>query len=122
MRFTSLQRLKLGQRFEISAIEVADVLHAVTHHGKTRQSQTEGEAGVLFGVNTAVAQNVGVDHAAGAKLQPAGVLAGGAALAAADLTVDVKLKAGLDEGEKSGTESDLNVTSEHLLPDGGYDD
>ena len=50
-----------------------------------------------------------MDHATGAQLQPAAVLAGGAALAAADLAADIQLEAGFHEGEEAGTQADLQA-------------
>lgn len=57
-------------------------------------------------------------HAAGAKLKPAGILAGGAALAAADKALDIKLEAGLDEREEAGrrrTVTSFWKTSESIV-------
>ena len=96
---------ELRKRLQAAAVQVADILDAVLHHRESGQAQTEREAGVLFGVDAALFEHLGVDHAAGAQLQPAGVVAGGAAcLTAADQAGDIQLKAGFDEGEKSGAQ------------------
>ena len=53
-------------------------------------------------------------HAAGAKLKPAGILAGGAALAAADKALDIKLEAGLNEREEAGAQAHRDILLENL--------
>ena len=110
----SLNRFELRECLKAARVEVTDILNAVFHHSKSGKTETECKARVLLGVNAALTENVGMNHTAGAKLKPARVLAGGTALTAANLTVDVKLEAGLDEGEEAGAKSDLNVTLEHL--------
>ena len=53
-------------------------------------------------------------HAAGAKLKPAGILAGGAALAAADKALDIKLEAGLDERKEAGAQAHRDILLKDL--------
>ena len=105
---------ELRERLEVTRIEITDILNAILHHSKSGKTETEGKAGVLLGIDAACRKHVGVDHTAGTKLEPARILAGGAALTAAYLAVDIKLKAGLDEREKSRAKSYLDVTLEDL--------
>ena len=69
-------------------------------------------------VSIAELEDIGVNHAAGAKLEPAGILARGAALAAAYKALDIKLKARLDEREKARTQPDGDILLEHLREHG----
>ena len=61
-------------------------------------------------------------HTAGAKLEPAAVLAGGASLAAADKAVYVKLKSGLHKREKSRTQADLYIALKYLRKHGLHEE
>ena len=110
----SLNRFELRKCLEVTRVEVTDILDTVFHHSKSGETETECKARILLGINATLFENVGVNHTAGTKLKPARVLAGGTAVTAANLTVDIKLKAGLDEGEEAGTKSYLNVTLEDL--------
>ena len=79
--------VELREHLQIAAVEVADIFDAVAHHGKAGEAETKREAGVFIGVDAAGAQHVRVNHTARAKLNPTGTVAGGAALAAADVPV-----------------------------------
>ena len=60
-------------------------------------------------------ENLGVDHAGAQDLDPALALAGGAALAAALVALDVHLAAGLGEGEVVRAEAGDGALAVELL-------
>jgi hypothetical protein len=96
---------------------VADVGDAVLDHGDALDAHAEGEAGDLFGVVGVIGgvelsaffgdrgEDGGVDHAAAEELDPAGVLALAAALAAAEDAGDLDVGGGFGEGEEAGEEA-----------------
>ena len=110
----SLNRFELRKCLEVTRVEVTDILNTVFHHSKSCETETKRKARILLGINATLFENVGVNHTAGTKLKPARVLAGGTAVTTANLTVDVKLKAGLDEGEEAGTQTNLNILLKYL--------
>ena len=110
--------VELREHLQIAAVEVADIFDAVAHHGKAGEAETKREAGVFIGVDAAGAQHVRVNHTARAKLNPAGTVAGGAALAAADVAADVKLKARLNEREEARAQANLYVLLKDLRKHG----
>ena len=83
-------------------------------HGHALHAHAEGEARVALGVVVDEVVQGGVDHAGAHDLQPAGVLARAAALAAAELAVDVDLDAGLGEREEVRPDADAAVRPEEL--------
>ncbi len=93
----------------------ADVVGLVLEHGHALDAESEGEAGVLLAVDAAVLEHVGIDHAAAEDLDPAGVLAERAALAAADVARHVHLRRRLGEGEEGGAQADAGLLAEELL-------
>ncbi len=97
-----------------------DVVDAVAHHHKAVQTQAEGETVVLLGVDTAVAQNVGVGHAAGEKFHPAGVLTDFAALTPADKALDIQLETRLNKGEKSRTQAYFHIPFKDFTQEGFF--
>ena len=103
---------ELLQESKIAALQVADVVDAVAHHGQARQAQAEGEAVPLFRVDAAHAQHVGVHQAAAQQLHPAALLADRAAGAAADQALDVQLEARFDEREKAGPQPHRDLALE----------
>src|SRR3569833_853395 len=60
---------------QIAVEEVAQVRQAVFEHGDAVESHAPGEALIFVGVDAAVAQHIGVDHAAAENLQPVLALA-----------------------------------------------
>ena len=115
--------LELLQEAQIVLGHQADVVDAVLEHGNTLDADAESKAGIDLGVDVAVAQNLLMHHAGTQDLNPAGVLAQRAALAAAGKTGDVNLNAGLGEreiaraqtGPDAFTEQFLNELVEHTL-------
>ena len=87
-------------------------------HGEAFQTHAEGEAGILVRINAAVAQHLGVHHAGAQHLDPTLALAGGAALAAALVALDVHLAGRLREGEVVGTEAGDGAGAVDGLDDG----
>ena len=102
---------ELAHYFERAAVQVTNIFNTVLHHCESGQTQTKREAGVLLGVDTALFEHLGMDHAAGAQLQPTAVIAGRAAgLAAADQTGNIQFKAGFYEREEARTQTYLDVS------------
>ena len=118
---------ELFQKAHVSAVEVAYVGDAVLDHGDALDTHAEGEAGDLFGVVGVVVgvgfaalfgysgEDGGVDHAAAEELDPAGVLALAAALAAAEDAGDLDVGGWFGEGEEAGEETGFDVAAEEGL-------
>lgn len=105
--------LELLQKAQIVVPELANIGDAVFEHGDPFWPHAEGETGVNFGIVAAVAQDVGMDHAAAENFQPAGVFAHLTALAVAEEAGYVHLGAGFGEGEVAGAEAGLPVGTKH---------
>lgn len=110
--FSSISELL--HKADVAALEMADVIDAVPHHNEPVQAEAEGEPGPLVGVNAAVPQHIGMHQPAWKELHPSALLADAAALPLADEAVDIKLEAGLHEGEVSRTEADGHFAAEYL--------
>ena len=67
--------LKLLQEIQIIIKKQAQIVDAVAQHGKAVEADAEGEAGVAFGVDVHILQDIGVYHAAAADFQPFAVVA-----------------------------------------------
>ena len=74
--------MELLEELQVVLEHQTDVVDAVLQHGDTLDADAESEAGVLVRVDVAVLQHLAVDDTAAEDLDPAGVLAQGAALAA----------------------------------------
>ena len=96
--------VELLEELQVVLKHQADVVDAVLQHGDALDANAEGEAGILIRVNVAVLQHLAVDDAAAQHLDPAGVLAQGAALAVALEAAHVHLDARLSEGEVGGAQ------------------
>ena len=79
--------------------EEAEVVDAVLQVGDALNTHAESVAGINLGINAALVEYVGVDHATAKDLDPACVLAEATTLATADEARDVHLGAGLGEWE-----------------------
>ena len=110
--------VELLEELQVVLKHQADVVDAVLQHGDALDADAEGETGVLVRVDVAVLEDFAVDDAAAQHLDPAGVLAQGAALAAALKAADIDLHAGLGEGEVRGTQAGAGVLAEQLLHKG----
>ena len=87
----------------------------VLEHCDSFDTQTECETGVNFGIDAAVAEYVGVNHAGTQNFDPAFALAETAALTAAYEAGNVNFCGGFGEGEVVGTETDFGLFAEHTL-------
>ena len=84
----------------------------MAHEGESVESEPEGESGPLLAVEPHVAKDIGVDHAAAAEFEPAGVRTGAAAGALTEHTVDVVLGRGLGEREVGGAQARVDGPAE----------
>src|SRR5690348_1489788 len=107
--FMGRASLELAQEAQVVVVVHADVVDAVAQHAQSLHADAEGPAGVALRVDLAGLEHVRVHHAAAQHLQPAGVLAHPAALAAAEHAADVHLRAGFHEGEVRRPEAQLEV-------------
>src|SRR6185436_1902590 len=73
-----MTRSELLQNPQIVLEQRPDVRHVVLDHGHAIESQAEGEAAPLLGVDADVAQHLRVNHPAAEDLHPAGLRAGAA--------------------------------------------
>src|SRR5206468_2951871 len=73
--------LELLQKAEVALVVVLDVVDAVPEHGHALEAHAEGEARVLLAVDADVREDLGIDDAAAADLDPASLLADAAAAA-----------------------------------------
>ncbi|KAG1647761.1 hypothetical protein GQR58_030342 [Nymphon striatum] len=99
-----------GAEADVVVHEFTDVVELVAHNGQAVDAETEGKALPDLGVNAAVAEHVGVHHAAAAKFKPAAVGA-----------TDVELCGRLGEREVRRTKAALDVGAKerlHELVDG----
>src|SRR5665647_549429 len=106
---------ELPQEADVVVVEQAQVGDAVLEHRHALDAQAEGEAAVLLGVVIDELVGCRVDHAGAHDLEPAGVLAGAAALAAAELAAHVDLDARLGEREEVRAHTDGALAAEELL-------
>ena len=95
-------------------MEQTNVVNTVTHHNKSVKTDIYVKSGILIGVKSRSAENVGMRSAAGHYLDPAYVLTNAASLSAANKASHVYLKSGLNEREKSCSHTNGNVLTEHL--------
>src|SRR5947209_3665731 len=93
---------KLIEDSDVVFDEQTDVSYAVFAHGYAFDAEAEGPAAVLFGVDVAGFEDVGVDHAAAAELDPLLLV----------FEPDVDLGRGLGEGEETGAEADAGLWAE----------
>ena len=81
--FSPLLFVELLEELQIVLEHQTNVVDAILQHGDTLDADAEGKAGVLIRIDVAVFQHLAVNNAAAQNLDPAGVLAQGAALAVA---------------------------------------
>src|SRR3954454_10774333 len=93
--------LELSEDAEVVLPERTQVRQAVPEHGDALDAEPECEALVLVGIDADVPEDVGVDPAGAAHLDPARVLARRASVAAADEARHVELDRRLGEREKT---------------------
>src|SRR5215470_11342273 len=90
---------KLLQEPDVIFVQQSDVIHFVHQSAQSIQTQSEREAGELFGIDRDGAQHVRVDHSRPAHLDPAGAFADTTAPASALEAGVVDLRAWFDERE-----------------------
>ena len=105
---------ELPEEPEVVLPEHADVREAVAEHGDPLEPAAEREAGDLLRVVADVLEDVRVDDAGAAHLDPAGVPADAAALAAAEEARDVGLDRRLGEREVARPDADLALRAVEL--------
>ena len=103
---------KLLQKPHIIAPEITDVANVPAHHGDAFRSHAKGKSTVDFRIITAIPQNVRVNHSASQDLQPAGVLADCAALAAAQETFHIHFRGWFSKGEVGWAETGADILAE----------
>src|SRR6185503_17887239 len=81
-------RSKLAQEAQVVGVEVSEVFDAVAQHRDALDAEARGEAGVAVRVIADAAQDVRVNHAGAADLQPALTATGATTLAVADAAVN----------------------------------
>ena len=92
-------RSELREEADVVLQEGAHVRNGVAHLRQPVDAEPEGEARPDVGVDPDGGEDGGVDHAAAAELDPAGVRARAAPFAQADGAGDLVLGRGLGEGE-----------------------
>src|SRR5208337_3854828 len=85
-----------------------NVIDVILQHGEAVDPQSKCPTRVLFGIDAAVAQHQGMNHAATHDLDPAAFFAHPATFAAAKDTTDGYLAARFGKGEKAGLEARAN--------------
>ena len=103
-------------------MEQTDIIHTVTHHNQSVETDVHIETGVLIGIKTCGAQYIGMRRSAGHYLDPAYMLADAAAFSATHLALHVDLESGLHEGEESRSHTYGNVSAENLTQYALYQD
>ena len=97
--------LELIQEPQVVFVEQADVGDAVFAHSEAFDAEAEGPAGVFFAVDADGVEDVGVNHAAAAHLDPA-FFAGFVG------QKQIDLGAWFGEGEEAGAEPPFGVAAE----------
>src|ERR671916_683431 len=80
---TPCVRLELFKESQIAAQEPANIVDIELIDRDTLDAEAAGEAAEFLGIVAAVSQHAGVDHAAAAQLEPAGVFTDATAVALA---------------------------------------
>src|SRR5262245_2784806 len=112
--------LELTQHAQVVLPERAQVGEAVTEHRDALDAEPEREPGPHLRVVADVAEDVGVDDARPAHLDPAGVLAHGTADAVAEEARDVELHRRLREREVARAHAHLAVRPEERTEEGQH--
>src|SRR5688500_10631630 len=94
---------------------MTDIRNPVPQHRDPVYPESECESRVLLRIPARLLEHVGIHAAAAAYFDPAGLLAGAAPLALAEIAGHVHLGGGPGEGEIAGTETQLGVGAEHVL-------
>src|SRR5215467_11254508 len=98
----------MGEPAHVGLEEWAKIRHAVFEHGDAIDPQAPSEALILVGIEPAIAQHVGMHHAAAENLHPLIALAE-SDLALVALTLDVELNRRLRERKERRTKTHLDL-------------
>src|SRR5947209_13118721 len=90
---------KLIQEPHVIREEIADIVNAILAHRHPVRAHAEGKAAEDGRIVVPVGQHARMDHAGSHDLEPAGLFADAASLAAADGAAHVYFDAWLGEGE-----------------------
>src|SRR5581483_10559318 len=88
------ERSKLLEEAHVVLNEETDIAYPVFPHRDSFDAEAEGPAGIEFGVDADGFEDVGVNHAAAAELDPLALV----------LEPDIHLGRWLGEGEEAGAE------------------
>src|SRR6267142_4514813 len=94
--------LELLQKPQIVLDKMPNVVDAVLSHGDAIDAEAEGPAGINLRIDFAGGENIGMDHAAAAQLDPF----------LAVFEPDIDLGARFGEGKEAGAEADLGRAAE----------
>jgi hypothetical protein len=104
--------LKLSRKSQISAMKQSDVVNFIFHHREALQAEAPRKPLIFIPRIAGCCKNFLIDHTGSADLQPSGIFAGSAALAAANRTANIEFKTGFRKWKKAGPQSDLHVFME----------
>src|SRR5262249_2410338 len=100
---------QLLQEAEVVFVEEAHVVDVVPQHGDALDAKPPREPCKALGIDAAISEHVGVDHAAAAHLEPPVATTAAAAAPAADAAGEIELEAGLCVGEVRRSDADASI-------------
>src|SRR6185312_14109133 len=109
------ERPELLEEAQIVVEEESEIAHPVAQHREPIDSHAPRVARVALRIDAARHEHVGMHHATAGDLEPAGVLAGAAALALAEHTGHVDFGGRLGKGEVRGPKAHREITLEERL-------
>src|SRR5208337_2131236 len=92
-----------------------NVIDVILQHGEAVDPQSKCPTRVLFGIDAAIAQHQGMNHAATHHFNPAAFFAHPATFAAAKDATDRYLAARFGKGEEAGLEARANLFPKEFL-------
>ena len=110
-------QLELFKETQIACMEMAYVVNSVFHHRKSFDTAAECKARINFRVDSAVFQNLRVDHSAAQIFDPACLFAYAAAFAFADSAFEIEFETRFDEREEGRSESYFDIFTENARND-----
>ena len=110
--------LELLQEADVILIEQPQVINVIPAHDHALQTHSQSKAAVFLRVDAAVAQHLGMYHAAAQNFNPALAFTQAAAFAMAVEALYVNLCGRLGEGEMMGTETYHTVLAIQTLDKG----
>ena len=115
VRWVAVSSGKLRQKPQIVFKEQANIIYAITQHGKPLHAHTEGIAGVFFRIDTDVPEYSRMHHAAAQHLQPSRIAADTTTFPVAHHTLDIHLCGRLGEGKIGGPKPQPQIPLEETL-------